>query len=133
MIVVDTNIIAYLHVSGNFTASALLLLEKDPHWLAPPLWQSEFRNALVNYVRHKIMTLETAVGLMNEALITMRNREVAPSTELILFLATKNTCSAYDCEFVALAQETNSKLVTVDKQITKIFPQTAILLHEFIK
>jgi predicted nucleic acid-binding protein len=133
MIVVDTNIIAYLHVSGNFTSSALLLLGKDPHWIAPPLWQSEFRNALVNYVRHNIITLENAVGLMNEALITMQNREVAASTELILLHAANNTGSAYDCEFVALAQETNSRLVTVDKQITKNFPQTAILLNEFIK
>jgi predicted nucleic acid-binding protein len=133
MIVVDTNIIAYLHVNGNFTSSALLLLEKDPYWIAPPLWQSEFRNALVNYVRHNLLTLENAVGLMNEALITMQNREVTPSAELILLLAANNSCSAYDCEFVALAQETNSKLITVDKQITKNFPQTAILLNEFIK
>src|SRR6186713_3534074 len=100
MIVVDTNIIAYLHVNGNFTSSALLLLEKDPYWIAPPLWQSEFRNALVNYVRHNLLTFENAVGLMNEALVTMQNREVTPSAELILLLAANNSCSAYDCEFV---------------------------------
>ena len=47
MIVVDTNIIAYLHISGEFTPVAIQALEKDPHWIVPPLWQSEYRNVLI--------------------------------------------------------------------------------------
>jgi predicted nucleic acid-binding protein len=133
MIVVDTNIIAYLHISGKFTPSALLLLERDPYWIAPPLWQSEFRSVLVNYVRHNVMTLEVSTELMKQALSTMQDREIAPANELVLSLAVHSTCSSYDCEFVALAEETNSLLITVDQQIINSFPPTAILLDEFVK
>ena len=133
MIVVDTNIIAYLHVSGKFTLLALQLLEKDSSWIAPPLWQSEFRNLLTNYIRHDVMKLEEAIKLMEDASITMQNRDIPPSNNLIVALAANSSLSAYDCEFVALANEINCKLVTVDKQIIKNFPDLAISLEEFIK
>ena len=133
MIIVDTNIIAYLHVSGKFTPFALQLLEKDSSWIAPPLWQSEFRNLLLNYIRHDVMSLEEGINLMEDALITMQDRELAPSSSLILSLAAESSLSAYDCEFVALARELNCMLVTVDKQIIKVFPGTAISLEEAIR
>lgn len=133
MIVVDTNIIAYLHVSGKFTPLALQLLEKDSRWIAPPLWQSEFRNLLINYVRHEIMDLEEAIKLTEDAMTTMQNREIAPSSKLVLSLATNSSLSAYDCEFVALADEAKCNLVTVDKQIIKSFPDLAISLEDAVK
>jgi len=133
MIIVDTNIIAYLHVNGMFTALALQLLEKDSTWVAPPLWQSEFRNLLLNYIRHNIMSMEAGIGLMEDALLTMQNRELVPSNGLILTLAANSSLSAYDCELVALAKELSCRLVTVDKQIVKAFPEIAISLEEAIK
>ena len=133
MIIVDTNIIAYLHVSGKFTPLAIQLLEKDSTWIAPPLWESEFRNLLLNYIRHDVMNLEDGINLIEDALITMQNRDLAPSNSLVLTLAASSAVSAYDCEFVALARELNCRLVTVDKQIIKTFPDTAISLEEVIK
>ena len=133
MIIVDTNIIAYLHVSGKFTPLALQLLEKDSAWISTPLWESEFRNLLLNYIRHDVMKLEDGISLMEDALVTMQNRELAPSNNLILTVAASSALSAYDCEFVALARELNCKLVTVDKQIIKTFPDAAISLEEAIK
>ena len=47
MIVVDTNILAYLYLPGDFTERAEALLAKDADWVAPTLWRSEFRNILV--------------------------------------------------------------------------------------
>jgi len=133
MIVVDTNIIAYLHVSGKFTPLALELLKKDSRWIAPPLWHSEFRNLLINYMRHEIMNLEEAIKLTEDAMMTMQNREIAPDSKLVLTLAASSSLSAYDCEFVALADEANCKLVTVDKQVIKNFPALAISLEDAIK
>lgn len=133
MIVIDTNIIAYLHIDGEFTQQAISLLKKDPHWIAPPLWRSEFRNILISYIRHDVLTLEAAQRLMQSALVTMSEKDISPSNDLILSLSANSTLSAYDCEFVALAQEIGCTLVTADKQIVKNFPGMAISLEEFIK
>jgi len=51
MIVVDTNVLAYLLMPGKFTAGAEQLLRSDPEWAAPVLWRSELRNVLATYVR----------------------------------------------------------------------------------
>ncbi|WKZ35356.1 MAG: type II toxin-antitoxin system VapC family toxin [Anaerolineales bacterium] len=133
MIVVDTNIIAYLHIAGESTPLALQVLEKDSHWVAPPLWQSEYRNVLTSYIKHKVIDLEEAIRLLENGLNTMQNRELAPTNALVLTLASQSASSSYDCEFVALAREIGCKLVTADKQIVRNFPDTAILLEEFIK
>ena len=46
-------------------------------------------------------------------------------------IATK--CSAYDCEFVALAHANGVRLLTVDRQILHEFPEVAISLKEFVR
>jgi len=44
MIVVNTNVIAYLLLPGEWTQSAEALLEHESIWVAPPLWRSEAAN-----------------------------------------------------------------------------------------
>jgi predicted nucleic acid-binding protein len=51
MIVVDTNVLAYLYLPGEYTAAAETLLEQDSDWAEPILWRSEFRNILARYLR----------------------------------------------------------------------------------
>ena len=51
MIAVDTNVIAYLFLRGEFAAQAEEWLRKDREWVAPALWRSEFRNLLAGYLR----------------------------------------------------------------------------------
>jgi len=50
----------------------------------------------------------------------------------VLQLVGESTCSAYDWEFVALARDLNVRLLTVDKQIIKQFPNEAISLDEYV-
>ena len=87
----------------------------------------------MNYVRHDVMSLEQAIKLTEDAFTTMQNREIAPSSRLILTLAKNSALSAYDCEFVALATEANCKLITVDKQIIQNFSTIAISLNDSVK
>ncbi len=44
MIVVDTNIIGYLFLTGHRAMQVERVLQKDPQWAAPLLWRSELRN-----------------------------------------------------------------------------------------
>jgi len=131
MIVVDSNIIIHIHVQTERTALALQALKKDPCWVAPPLWQSEFRNVMAGYIRRRILKLEDAKLVMKSALKTMEDREILPPSELALDLAAASDCSAYDCEYVALARHLNVKLVTSDNKILRSFPETAVELGTF--
>jgi predicted nucleic acid-binding protein len=132
MIVADTNLIVYLFINGDKTPLAQEILKKDPHWIVPPLWQSEFRNVLAGYIRRG-MKLAQAKRIMEEALSTFEGREVAPSSEKILDLIAKSDCSAYDCEFIALAAQLNVPLVTADRQLLSQFPKSAKSLEDFVK
>ena len=131
MIVADTNLILYLHVTGDQTPLALEVLRKDPYWISPPLWQSEFRNALAGYIRRG-MKLEKAQEIMADALLIMAKRQVVPQSNRVLDLVSRSACTAYDCEFVALAEQLNVPLVTADALLLKNFPNLAISISDFI-
>jgi predicted nucleic acid-binding protein len=132
MIVADTNLIVYLFITGDQTSLAQKALAKDSQWIVPPLWQSEFRNVLASYIRHG-MTLLEAKQVMADALQTLEKRQIIPSHEKILELIVESDCTAYDCEFVALARQLSIQLVTADKQLLKRFPDCAVSLEDFVK
>lgn len=128
MIVVDTNVIAYLYLSGPHTAAAEALLERHPHWCAPLLWRSEWRNILAGHLRRGTLTLEQAIALQREAEALMAAGEHDVDSEAVLRLVAESNCTAYDCEFVALARALKVALVTMDQQLLKVFGDTAIAL-----
>ncbi len=57
MIVVDTNVIGGLYFPSERLEQVKRALQRDPSWVAPWLWRSEFCNALVLYVRKRWMTM----------------------------------------------------------------------------
>ena len=61
MIVVDTNIIAYLTLPSPYTDAAERLLQRDQDWIAPVIWRSEFRNVLATAMRQEVVSLEQAL------------------------------------------------------------------------
>ena len=132
MIVVDTNIIAYFKLQSEKSDLAVRAYQKDPQWVAPLLWRSEFASVLAGYLRKDIISLDQAKRIMDDAISLVSGEyQVAPGR--ILDLVAASTCSAYDCEFVALAQELNLILVTLDRQILAGFSQTAISLDDFVR
>ena len=133
MIVADTNLIAYFFIKGDFTDQASAVFHKDPEWIAPLLWRSEFRNVLALYIRKGFLNLAEAVDLIQEAELLMKGMEYLVPSLNILKLTKESQCSAYDCEFMALAQQFDLELVTSDTLIIKKFPGTAMHMSEFIK
>jgi predicted nucleic acid-binding protein len=131
MIVVDTNLIGYLLLASERSAQAEQVLQRDPQWAAPLLWRSELRNVLAVQVRAGRVNREHAMSVMAQAEELMRSREYLVTSQAVLRLAAESGCSAYDCEFVALAQDLDAPLVTVDRQVLAAFPNTAIAVERF--
>ncbi len=132
MIIADTNIILYLLLPTIYTDSVEKLYEIDPDWSAPILWKSEFRNVMALYLRKKIITLDKAMQLQDAAESIIIQNEYDISSSQVLALIDKSDCSAYDCEFIALANHLDTKLVTQDKKILREFPSTAISVSDFL-
>lgn len=128
MIVVDTNILAYLYLPGDHTRQAEALLETDPEWAAPVLWRSEFRNILAGYIRRKAISFDQACALQGEAESLLAGAEFEVDSSAVLELVRDSNCSAYDCEFIALAVKLNTTLVTADKKLLQEFPTRAVAL-----
>lgn len=132
MIVVDTNVIGYLYLASPHSGRAEQALRKDSRWAAPLLWRSELRNVLAKYVRKQWLSFESGQQIMTAALGLMADREYEVDSVSVLKLASKSRCSAYDCEFVALAQELGTPLLTVDKRLLSSFATVAISLAAFV-
>ena len=128
MIVVDSNVLAYLYLPGEYTAAAEALLEQDSDWAAPILWRSEFRNILAGYLRRKAITFEQANSHQREAESLLEGAEFEVESLAVLELVRDSDCSAYDCEFIALAMKLDTKLITMDKKLLRAFPKRAIAL-----
>lgn len=128
MIVVDSNVLAYLYLPGEHTARAEALLEQEPDWAAPVLWRSEFRNILAGYMRRKTLSFDQACSLQSEAESLLAGLEFEVDSQTVLELVRDSDCSAYDCEFIALARKLNTRLVTVDKKLLRAFPTQAMAL-----
>ncbi len=131
MIVADTNLLIYLYVQGQRTRESEAVLRRDAVWTVPLLWRSEFRNALVGLVRTGALQLNDALAMSEEAERWLNGYEYSVPSPHVLTLATRSGCSAYDCEFVALAQDLEVPLVTSDRQILKAFPTFAVSPSEF--
>jgi len=128
VIVVDTNVLAYLYLPTEFTPHAEALLERDPEWVAPVLWRSEFRSILAGYLRRKILAFDDARALQAEAESLLAGNEHEVDSQRVLELVRDTDCSAYDCEFAALAMHLDVKLVTMDAKLLRAFPKFAVPL-----
>ena len=128
MIVVDSNVLAYLCLPGEFTTAAETLMECGPDWNAPVLYRSEFRNILAGYLRRGQLTIGQAHVLQSEAEDLLRDGEYEVDSRSVLDMVRDSECSAYDCEFVTLAMRLGTRLVTMDDKVLRSFPDISVPL-----
>ena len=133
VIVVDTNLLVHLLLPGEHTEAARQTYLKSSHWVAPLLWRSEFRNVLARCIRQNQLSLPTAFALQETAEQLLKGREYAVQSSQVLEAAATSGCTAYDCEFVVLAQSLGAPLVTSDQQVLRAFPATTVSPQQFIR
>ncbi len=133
MIVADSNLIAYLLIPGDNSSLADEVFLKDADWCVPLLCRSELRNILTLYMRHEGMSLRQAQMTIEKAEILLRNREYLVPSDAVLEMTFHHRISAYDGEFVVLAQYFGVPFVTFDQPVIKTFPNIAITAEEFLK
>lgn len=129
MIVVDTNVVAYLFLQGEHTKAAEDLLRREPEWSAPLLWRSELRNVLAVQMRQGRLDLERALKIQAASESILDGREYQVNSVAVLGLARDSGCTAYDCEFVALAKTLGTRLATEDRALGKAFPDLAVRIR----
>jgi predicted nucleic acid-binding protein len=123
VIVVDTNVVAYLLIEGEKTAQARALWKRDRDWCAPSLWRHEFLNILATLVKVEGLPRAQASALWTNAVELLAGGERALEMMEALRLAGQRGISAYDAQFVALAQRLGVFLVTEDRRLREACPE----------
>lgn len=117
MIVADTNLLVALAVKNEYSGLAVSILERDADWVAPPIWESEFRNAMLGMIRAGVIGHAVAVSAHKFVADTIQ--VFSPSTAAVLRIAEMHNLTAYDAEFAALAEWLEIPCLSFDNDLLK--------------
>jgi predicted nucleic acid-binding protein len=129
VVLVDTNILAYLMIEGDRTAYAQKLFERDSDWCSEAFVMVEFSNIIATCVRTDALSRAQGARLMTEAqalLPTLHNMLNMQALET----AMQYGISAYDARFISLARQLKLKLVTEDAKLRTAVPPWTISLAD---
>lgn len=129
MVVVDTNVVAYLLIEGDCTKKAQALLARDADWRSEAFLLIEFSNVLATYVRAGGLTPGQAESLLAQAGQRARGLINLPHARA-LRVAQQYVVSAYDARFLAVAASLGGKLVTEDAKLRAAAPALTQSLDE---
>jgi predicted nucleic acid-binding protein len=129
MVVVDTNILAYLLIEGDRTRDAQALYVKDADWRSEAFVLVEFSNILVTYLRSGALSRRHAQALLIEAEKRVRALVNLPHLRA-LRVAEQFAVSAYDARFLGAAQSLGARLVTEDARLRTAAPALTMSLSD---
>lgn len=132
MIVVDANVVAHFFIEGGKTALARKVRAQDAHWIVPEIWRHEFLNILVSSCLFAKLPRDAASQLWTDAETLLRGCIHEPSMQNVLSAAVDRSTTAYDAEYVALAQSKGVQCVTEDVPLQKAFPEVAVSMTAFL-
>jgi hypothetical protein len=133
VIIVDTLVIASFWLPGEFSEAAIQALKKDAQWAAPFLWRSQFRNIIAARLRRREIMLELGLKFLAGAERMLQGSEFFVPYGQVMEQVRKSNCSAFACEFVALAHDLECPLITLDAQTVADFPKLAQHLSHFVE
>ncbi len=125
MIVVDSNVLAALAWATAKSEAADHLWKRDPEWHAPVLILSELRSVALKVLRKELCSLEDCLKALALAQKAIRLHWLEGRDAELLRLAKVSGLSAYDSEFVHLAETLDAPLLTWDAAVLKAFPDRA--------
>ncbi len=129
MVLVDTNIVAYLMIEGDRTADALEMFERDSDWCSEAFVMVEFSNVLATYVRSGALRQAQGIKLLADARGVMTTLHTI-ANDRALQAAIEFKISAYDARFIALARQLRTKLVTEDTRLRSAVPSLTMSLAD---
>jgi len=133
MVLIDTNVLAYLLIEGEHTADAQELSRSDPDWRSEAFILIEFTNVLVRSVLVKRMRLDLAGNLLLKAEELLRGKLARVSHSEAMTLATEHRITAYDARFLTLARQLELKLVTEDARLRAAAPDLTQSLADAVR
>ncbi len=133
MIVADTCLIFHLFNESTLTSSAQEILAKDPNWIFPPLWRTEYANVLSKMARKEHRTPEEIIHHFECIVDELKNHEIIVDTKKALEISMQCKISVYDAHFITLAINFSTVVVTEDKEILKKCPSLTISFADFKK
>ena len=131
MVIVDTNVLAYLLISGDRTREAQALFRRNADWRSEGFILVEFSNVLVTYLRAGALSATQAHGLLAQAERQMKSLVTVPH-DAALRVAGQFGVSAYDARFLAAAERFGGRLVTEDARLRAAAPARTIGLAEML-
>src|SRR6266850_3414535 len=122
MLLVDTNVVTYLLIDGDYTEAAQELRTRDSDWRSEAFLLVEFTNVLASSIARKRMTLSLAKDLLAKATVLFDGKLGRIPHAAVLVLAARHRVSAYDARFLALADQLGSRLITEDARLRAAAP-----------
>ena len=80
---------------------------------------------MTGYLRRGTFSLEETLTLQSAAESLMTDHEIKLDSRTVFDLVKQSNCTAYDCEFVALARQIGTLLYTVDTKLLAACPEMA--------
>ncbi|HUF37637.1 MAG TPA: type II toxin-antitoxin system VapC family toxin [Anaerolineales bacterium] len=125
MIVVDTNVVSYLLIEGENTSLAQDIYRRDKIWLLPPIWRHEFLNVISSYIRFGGISEKVGRECWTRGIAMFGGIERETDMLKALGLSVNMGISAYDAQYVVLAREMQTRLITEDRKLLAAFPDLA--------
>jgi predicted nucleic acid-binding protein len=130
VLIVDTNVVAYLLIEGDHTADARSLHRRDDDWRSEAFIMVEFTNVLIASIAARRMDLVLAQQFLADARSLLHNKLASIPHDSVLSLAVQYRVTAYDARFLALAQQLDTLLVTEDAKLRAAAPTLTQSLSE---
>ncbi|HSI34299.1 MAG TPA: type II toxin-antitoxin system VapC family toxin [Tepidisphaeraceae bacterium] len=131
MIVVDTNVVLAVVVRSDATQAALAARSRDPERIVPRLFVSEVLQSLLKYVVARSMDRDQALKAFKRATSLGKAGHAEAEPVDVLNTAIRLGLTAYDSEYVAMAELHGLRFVTLDGQVLKAAPGVAVTPTDF--